>query len=175
MKAISLFLVFLAVILASSLAFGKNPLRFEVLCPKSFTTLELSKLCVEGKKKCRWKKVESSKRASAWLKRNQYKVIENPLVKGIKVEVLNPKLSGLNLPWCFATGSLNLPKSSILKQLVATKETLYLLSNTDVHHLPRLKAIEHPCRILRTMVVPIKGFNFYYLEPQRIKACRLGK
>jgi len=96
-------------------------------------------------------------------------------MKGIKVEVLNPKLSGVRLPWCFSKISLNLPKKTILDELRATKETLYLLNGVDTHHLPRLKAIKHPCRVLRSVATKIENFKFYYLEPQKIKACELAK
>jgi hypothetical protein len=146
-----------------------NPAKFEIVCSDSYLKQNLKKLCPE--KKCRWKKLQSSKNASSWEKRGQFKVVENPLVKGIKVEILNIKISGLKLPWCFDNNVLSLPNRNILEEVASRKETLYLLADSDTLHLPRLKAIKHPCRKLSKLDSNIKGFSFYFLKIGALKGC----
>jgi len=166
--------VLLVLSLSSFLVFSQDPMKLEVLCPKSYTALSLKRLC-QGIAKCRWKNIQSSKKASIWLKRNQYKVVENPLLKGVRVEIINPLLSGLDLPWCFSKKSIRLPGPSVKKTLIESRETLYYLESSDTHYLPRLSAIKHPCRSLKQLKSDIKSFKFYYLMPSSLKGCQRPK
>lgn len=148
-------------------------LGMEVVCSESLKNLDIDDLC--GKKKnCSWSVLKESESAKAWKKGEDIRVTEVRRKEALKFYFFNPnKFFEIRVPWCPSVGKITLPQSirKVSSELMKEKEIVYILSEKDRIHLPRLKSIKHPCRKLKKVKLS-KVYSYYYLMPQPLKGCK---
>lgn len=170
--------VFISLLFVSFPSFGakeKSYLGIEVLCIQSLKNLELNDLCPKKDKKCKWKVIQKSESAKAWQKGDEIRVSEVRNKEALKIFLYNPnKFFEVRTPWCPSVGKIQLPQKirKIANTLMKEKEVIYVLSEKDKVHLPRLKSIKHPCRKLEKVKLS-SAYSFYYLMPQPLKGCQI--